>query len=163
MDLKNPENPFGEVACAWIRIQGPVVPVRPSPPEKCGPLARFYRAGITPRLKVCTAYTENDEEPWLEEPSLDLGHSDTQESGEWNGWDLQVLLLSTYIYGGSKAEGGGDSDSSDTHGFTIGLAIRSEGAGQTGKMQRVGTVIMHPREAFKIKRDESNWKTISLV
>lgn len=158
VDLKHVENPFGEVTSAWIRIRGPVARLRPSPPEKCGHEARFYRAGLAPRLSVCTPYSDNDEGP-----VLDLDHSDTQESGEWRGWDLQVLLLFHYVYGGSNAGGTGDSDSSDPNQLTLGLAIRSEGAGQTGKMQRVGTAVMKTKEAFKIKRDESNWRTIVLV
>lgn len=149
VDLKHPENPLGEVTSAWIRIRGPVAPLRPSPPEKCGHEARFHRAGIPPRLKVCTPYSEDEDEPLL---SLD--YSDTQESGEWRGWDLHVLLLFSYVY---------DSDSSDPDELTYGLAIRSEGGGQTGKMQRVGTIILRTKEGSKIKRDESNWKTILLV
>lgn len=158
VDLKHAENPFGEVTSAWIRIKGPVAPLRPSPPEKCGHEAQFYRAGISPRLMVCTPYSEDEEGPLL-----NLDYNDAQDSGEWRSWDLHVLLLYNYEYPGSKAEEARDSDSSDTDELTYGLAIRSEGTGQTNKMQRVGTVVMSSEEGFKIKEDESNWRTILLV
>lgn len=158
VDLKHSENPFGEVTSAWVRIRGPLTPLRPSPPEKCGLEARFHRAGTTPRPQVCTPYSE-DEEGFV----LNLDYDEIQDSGEWRGWNLQFLLLSVYLYEYSKARDTSDPDSSDLEGCAYGLAIRSEEAGQTGKMQRVGTVTMNIQEGLKIKRDESNWKTILLV
>lgn len=161
VDLKHAENPFGEVTNAWIRVKGHVAPLRPSPPEKCKDEAQYYRAGITPRLMVCTPYSEDEDE---EGPFLSLDYYDAQDSGEWRGWDLQVLLLYNYESRGINSGETTDSDSSDTDSkLTFGLAIRSEGTGQTGKMRRVGSVVMSRQEGFKIMGDESNWRTILLV
>lgn len=160
VDLKHPENPFGEVTSAWVRIRGPVAPLRASPVKKLGDdlEAQFHRVGIMPLPVVCTPYSEDDRAP-----KLQLDYDDTQVSGEWRGWDLQVLLLFDYVYEGSKAEETSNSDSEDTDKLSYGLAIRSEVTGQTSKMQRVGTVIMLAQEASKIKGDKTNWKTIVLV
>lgn len=159
VDLKHAENPFGEVTSAWLRIRGPLAPLRPSPPEKYGHEAQLHRAGITSRPKVSTPYSE-DEEGHI----LHLDYNVTLDSGEWRGWDLQVLLLYSNEYPGSKAVDKGDSDASETSQITtFGLVIRPEGAEQTRKMQRVGAVYLNGRTASKIKGDETNWRTIILV
>lgn len=156
VDLKHAENPFGEVTSAWIQIRGPVVPLRPRPRDK----PRCHRAGIPPGLIVCTPYSKDEARGG---PVLTLDYPDTQDWVEWRGWDLEVLLLYYFESPGRKTEETNDSDSSYTNKTFLGLAIRNEGAGQTGKVQRVGTVMMKGQEGFKIKGDESNWRTIVLV
>lgn len=160
VDLKHAENPFGEVTSAWIRIRGPVAPLRPSSREDGEHEAQLHRAGITPQPKVSTPYSADEEGHILE-----LDYKDTLDSGEWRGWDLQVLLLHSHKYplAGSKSVEKEDSDASDTTHMTFGLVIKSEGAEQTTKMQRVGAVFMNGQEASRIRGDETNWRTIILV
>lgn len=156
VDLKHAENPFGEVTSAWLRIRGPVVPLRPRPTDK----PWCYRAGIPSGLIACTPYSKD--EAW-EKPILNLDYPDSQDWVEWRGWDLDVLLLYHFESRSRKIEETHDSDSSHSKRKFVGLAIRTEGAGQTSKVQRVGTVQMKGQEGFKIKEDESNWRTVVLV
>lgn len=159
VDLKYAENPFGGVTSAWVRIRGPVAPLRLSKREDDEHVAQLHRAGFTPQPKVSTPYSEDEKDHII----LALDYKDILDSGEWRSWDLQVLLLHSYGDPFRKAMEQGDSDASETTQITFGLAVRSEGAEQTRKMQRVGAVFMNGQEASRIRGDETNWRTIILV
>lgn len=141
VDLKHVENPFGEVSGAWIRIRGPVVPLRPNMRKQ------WVSKPSSSYEYVSTPYSED--EFWV--VLLDLDYEDDRNSGEWRGWDLQILLLC--------------SDPFEDKQFpnSFGLVIRSEGEEQATKFRRVGTATMDRQEADKIREDKTSWKTILLV
>lgn len=148
VDLKHAENPFGEVSGAWMRIRGPVVPLRPNPrktrtSEQDAPLYED-----APYEYVCTPYSKDE----FLDTLLELDYEDDISSGEWRGWDLQILLLCSCPV-----------DDPHDHPLSFGLVIRSEGTGHAAKIRRVGTATMDRREADKVGEDKNNWKTIILV
>lgn len=136
VDLKHRENPFGEVAGAWLQIRGPVAPLVPNPQNTS---ERDWRLPV-----VFTPYSRDE----FRKIELNLDYLDDKRSGEWLTWDLQVLLLHSY---------------SNTYNITFGLVLRSEGSGQAAKIRRVGTVTLDCRERDEIMGDRNSWKTLVLV
>ncbi|KAG6361791.1 hypothetical protein INS49_010020 [Diaporthe citri] len=158
VDLKHEANPFGEVEDAWVRIRGPAIQLRHSTLESNEHEARLGRAEIRPLPRVCTPYSESENGTIMK-----TDHADVTGTSEWKEWPIEVLLL-----GGYKGERGQESDSADgdadkAMSSLYGLVIRSAGDEQTGKMQRTGWMFLDGKEGSKIREDEKNWKTVTLV
>ncbi|KAI7783421.1 hypothetical protein LA080_011982 [Diaporthe eres] len=158
VDLKHEANPFGEVEDAWVRIRGPAIQLRHSTLESNEHEARLGRAEMRPLPRVCTPYSESENGTIMK-----TDHADVTTTSEWKEWPIEVLLL-----GGYKEERGQESDSADDDAdkamsSLYGLVIRGAGDKQTGKMQRIGWMFLDGKEGSKIREDEKNWKTVTLV
>jgi hypothetical protein len=91
VDLKHEENPYGEVNYAWIRIHGPLTRLTPSKIGVTDHETRLDRAGITPLLRFCTKYSEDEEGC-----RVTLDYLEQSKSEEWRNWDTRVLILGGY-------------------------------------------------------------------
>lgn len=158
VDLKHAANPFGEVGDAWVRVRGPAVQLRHSALESNEHEAGLRRAGFRPLPRVCTPYSESENGSIMK-----TDHADVTATSEWKEWRMEVLLLVGNKKGRgqeSRSAGGGADEAFDSF---MGLVLKSAGDEQEGKMQRIGWLILEGKEGFKIREDEKNWKTVTLV
>lgn len=160
VDLKHAANPFSEVENARVQIRGPVVQLRPSTLESNEHEASLGRAEIRPLPRVCAAYSEAESET-----IITMDHDNIAATSEWKDWQIEVLLLGGYRENRDQ-EPDSDSDSDNAEeamGSFFGLVVKSAGDGQTDKMQRIGWMFLDGDEGLKIRKDEKNWKTVTLV
>lgn len=71
VELRHAEHPFGEVKGAWLKIQGPVVPLRPSLAKKDEHEAQSDHVDSTLPLKLRTPYSEDEKGPTLDLDFID--------------------------------------------------------------------------------------------
>jgi hypothetical protein len=141
VELKNKENPFGEVKDAWIRIHGPVTRLKPS--DRYDPSDDNEMSYLEPRL--CSTYSTVDEIAWFD-------NIEALRSGEWREWDIHLLVLKM------------PSDEDPTFpnsGF--GLILVPTGDGRSLKMKRVGSMGDLSKLETRLWKDEACYKTLNLV
>ncbi|KAK2764993.1 hypothetical protein FQN54_008692 [Arachnomyces sp. PD_36] len=155
VDLKNKENPYGEVEAAWIRIRAPMALLKPSEKIREGDIRR-ERIGMAPLRRMCTPYSDNEmgSRVVFDDEQADM-------SGEWRHWDMYVLVL-----GGNTEPLANPSNESTgsrplSHGF--GLVLIDAESAQGPSMERVGWMDLGGEEAVKMKNDEACWRTVVLV
>lgn len=158
VDLKHEANPFGEVENAWVRIRGPVIQLRHSTLESNEHEARLRRAGMRPLPRVCTPFSESENGSIMK-----IDDADLKTTSEWKEWRIEVLLLGGYKEKRGQESHSAEDDADEAFDSFGGLVIKSAGDEQAGKMQRIGWLFLEGKEGFKIREDEKNWKTVTLV
>lgn len=158
VDLKHEANPFGEVEDAWVRIRGPAIQLRHSTLESNEHEARLGRAEMRPLPRVCTPFSESENGSIMK-----TDYGDVTTTGEWKEWRIEVLLLFGYKEERGQESQSAEDDADQEIGSYYGLVIKSAGDGQEGKMQRIGWMFLEGEEGSKIREDEKNWKTVTLV
>jgi hypothetical protein len=161
VELKTDMNPYGEVKNAWIRIRAPMTKLSPSPLEINDHEIRLRRAGMQPHPRMCTRYSD-DENGTI----VTLDHEDAKKSGEWRQWDLELLMLGGYPEKGEEGTEGEPShtDESDGMGHCYCLVVLKADAEQgTERRKRVGWMFLSKEEARKVREDEDNWTTVTMV
>ena len=169
-DLKNEENPYGEVENAWIRIHAPLVELRPSTTEVTDHEAKLIGADITPYPRLCNPYSK-DEDGTL----VSLDHRDVIEPGTWLEWHMSVLILGGYdeddetsqdadaTKEGAEMEKESEKKNDDTlKGPCYGLVLIPSGD-KHGSMKRVGWMFLDGDEVAKIRENQQYWKTVTIV
>ncbi|KAI0479320.1 heterokaryon incompatibility protein-domain-containing protein [Xylariaceae sp. FL0804] len=134
VELKTGNNPFGEVANAWICLHAPMAQLFPSDQTYVGaslPLRTAYYGELS-------AY-------------FDDGERETR-SGRM---DMQLLLLGRVPRGENDEHG---------YTWTYGIVVMPvEGAQREARMKRIGLAAFGEDEIPKMVDDESCWKTVVLV
>lgn len=158
VDLKHEANPFGELESAWVRIRGPVMQLRHSTLESNEHEASLGRAGIRPLPRVCTPYSESENGTIMK-----TDYDEVTTTSEWKDWPIEVLLLGGYKENRGQEPHSAEGDADKAMSSFYGLVIRRAGDEQTEKMQRIGWMFLDGKEGSKIREDEQNWKTVTLV
>lgn len=158
VDLKHEDNPFGEVESAWVRIRGPVVQLRHSTLEPTEHETRLSRAEIRALPRVCTPHSESEEGTMMR-----TDYDDVATTSEWKKWRVEVMVLGGYKEKRSQESYSHDEQADQAIRSFYGLVVKSAGDEQTGKMQRIGWMFLDGEEGSKIREDEKNWKTVTLV
>lgn len=84
-------------------------------------------------------------------------------TSEWKDWPIEVLLLGGYKEKRGQEPHSAEGDADKAMSSFYGLVIRRAGDEQTEKMQRIGWMFLDGKEGSKIREDEQNWKTVTLV
>lgn len=167
VELKTEANPYGEVRSAWLRIRGPIVPlfsVGENPHKQKDHEIERQRAGLPPHPLMRTAYSSDTQCHIVK-----LDHDDLASSGEWESMDLQVLLLGGYkrSHGADEQldeEPGREEETDDLAEPHYGLVVAKADTDQSrDEMKRFGWVFLPTKEAERIRREETNWRTVVLV
>jgi hypothetical protein len=161
VELKTDANPYGEVKDAWIRIWAPMTKLSPSPLETNDHEIRLRRAGLNPHPRMCTRYSD-DENGTI----VTLDHRVTEKSDEWRQWDLELLILKGYLNERKEGVDGKPSSSEESdvfsHYYCLVVQKISDGEG-TERRRRIGWVFLDGDEAAKVREDNDNWTTVTLV
>lgn len=156
VDLKHEANPFGELEDAWVRIRGPAIQLRHSTLESNEHEASLGRAGIRPLPRVCTPHSESKNGTIMK-----TDYGDVTLNSEWKDWQIEVLILGGYKE--NRSQESHSEDDGQAMGSFYGLVVRSAGDEKAGKVQRIGWMFLDGEEGSKIREDEENWKTVTLV
>lgn len=156
VDLKNENNPYGEVKDAWIRLRAPMAKLVPSEKTVTDHEVRLNKAGITPLPRLCTKHSDDEEGS-----VVSLDYKVARDSGEWREWALNVMLLGWYQRpeDGTDNEGGGCSED-PSYGLVVTLVSEEDGK---KRMKRVGWMFLTGEEARKVREDEGSRTTVTLV
>lgn len=158
VDLKHEANPFGEAEDAWVRIRGPAIQLRHSTLESNEHEASLGRAGIRPLPRVCTSHSKSENGTIMK-----TDHADVTLTSEWKDWRIEVLILGGHEEKRSQESNSEDDDAGQAMRSFYGLVVRSAGDEKAGKMQRIGWMLLDGEEGSKIREDEKDWKTVTLI
>lgn len=163
---KNESNPYGEVKKgAWIKIHGPLARLRLSTIGTTEHEIRLRRVGSTPYPRFCT--------PWSKDEVgtvISLDYAEIRKSTEiLQHWDLQVILMMGIKWRKDNETRAPDEDkgaTSESHfDLMYGLVVRtSESDEEEGnRLVRVGWMHINGDEGHRIIKDETSWKSVTLI
>ncbi|KAF5534324.1 het-domain-containing protein [Fusarium napiforme] len=169
VELTNPDNHYGQVKSASVRVRGPITKLTQStisddPDED----ERLKRAEIRLWPRVYTKYSGQGVGMFLHLDNRELNASDQLQD-----MDIKVLLLGTY--GGklpvSRCEAKGEeAESKKNKGNTqfkvgdgFGLVLTSTNVNGDICMKRVGWTILACNEVEKLRGTSKDWDTVTII
>ncbi|KAH7328879.1 heterokaryon incompatibility protein-domain-containing protein [Stachybotrys elegans] len=164
VELKNQDNPYGEVKSATIKVHGPMSRLRHREQEKAtNAEARMIRAGrnLLPRV-----YTDHHPLDIDEGEYVLLDYRKADDSVEWPKWDLQIMVLGGRLTENDSLLKRHDEEKPDNKGDeieTYHCLVLKPVQGGALHFKRVGRFTIGHEVGSRIVADEKAWRTVTLV
>lgn len=156
VELRSEANPFGALSGAWLHIRSPIVPLSASE-DTDEHATKRKRAGLPPTVQATTSYAENAESSHR----VSFDYKEIPRSGRWKRMSMKVLLLGAL----AAVDGNGDDkeEEEETDRPVFGMVVIDAGPPTANEMQRIGWMFLDAKEAERIREDEANWRTTTLI
>lgn len=160
VQLRNKDDPYGQVASAYIKVRGPLTPLQPSSLVETEHEIRLKRAGMIPHPRVITKYS-TDEEGEI----LSLDNREAHVYLEWLKKGIKVLLLGGHVWGEKPVP---DQDKAQRHDkdfrVSYGLVLVPSRPGETdSEMRRIGWMFVDSSDTSMLRQTEEDWQTVTIV
>lgn len=168
VELTHPDDPYGRVNSASVRVRGPITQLTQSMIPVRDDDERLERSGIRLERRFCTKYSGEGNGI-----RLSLDNEDLNASGQWEEMDIKVLLLgghgeelpiSQREIEGEESESKKDKRKERflfSQGF--GLAMTSTNVNGAIYMKRVGHVILDSNQVERLGQTEEDWHTVTII
>ncbi|KAG5744700.1 hypothetical protein H9Q70_012598 [Fusarium xylarioides] len=168
IELTNPDDHYGQVKSAWVRVRGPLTQLTQSTIPRGDHNERRKRAGIRPSPRFCTKYSGEGDGILVR-----LDNKDPNASDQWQDMDIKVLLLSGYRKASTvfprEVEGQeGEAKKDDNDGvleidWGFGLVLTSTKVNGTMYMKRIGWMYLDRNQVEKLRGTKEDWDTITII
>ncbi|KAF5962278.1 hypothetical protein FBULB1_14341 [Fusarium bulbicola] len=168
IELTNPDDHYGQVKSASVRVRGPLTQLTPSTIPGIDLDERLKRAGVRPNPRFCTKYSgESNDMPVM------LDNRDPNACDQWQDMEIKVLLLgghggassvSPCEVEGEQAEAKNDNKNREFEidvGF--GIVLSSEVVNGAMYKKRIGWAHLDRKEAEKLMETKEDWDTITII
>lgn len=161
VELTNPEDYYGQVKSASVRVRGPLTQLTPSTVPGNDFDERLKRAGLSPRLRFCTKYTRKGLDS-----ELNLDH-ETETLVVSEGMDIKVLLLG--FYNGLQIPQWEEYEEQEVGREVIhmspafGLVLTPININGATYMKRIGYIHLDDDEVIKLIRTKEDWSDVTII
>ncbi|KAF5687193.1 hypothetical protein FDENT_5517 [Fusarium denticulatum] len=166
--LANPDDHYGQLKSASVRVRGPLTQLMQSTIPGSDHEGRLKRAEIRPPPRFCTKYSSAANSLYLH-----LDNEDPNASDQWQDVGIGVLFLGGYGEASPvsqrELEGGGAEAKKDNSNvrFKIdlgfGLVLTSTSVNGVRYMKRIGWMQLDRNQAQSLKETKEDWDTMTII
>jgi hypothetical protein len=162
VQLRNKDDPYGQVESAYIKVRGPFTRLEPSTLLETELEVRLKRADMTPHPRFRTKYSTEDEGMMLI-----MDDKDDRAIEKWQKGDISVLILSGYLWDkdetGAKAEKEGKPyDKEYRMGYGM-VLVQTRPGEKDSEMKRIGWMFVDSGDLAMLRQTEEDWQTVTIV
>ncbi|CVL02562.1 uncharacterized protein FMAN_00066 [Fusarium mangiferae] len=166
VELKNPDNRYGQVNSASMRVRGPIIQLMESTIPGGDYDNSLKRAGLRPKPRFRTKYSGEGGEM-----TLYLDNEGQNASVQWEEMDMKVLLLGGYeaTPPASECEAEEEALKKDKGnwdfeiGEGFGLVLTSKNENGAIYMTRVGWMALVCSEVKRLRESKEDWDTVTII